>query len=382
MKNVLKLSLILAAVMIIMPLLVLALKKEPDKHDSQLNPDKPTTQTLFEDTGTPGVFAESVAENTAVSEPVFRAPAYIRILDAGSGRVVSVPMRDYVIGAVMAEVPADFPEEALKAQAAAISSYAIRQAVKGAEREEAAVISGAETLLDYDISNAAGEFIAYFNETQGRAFYADGYENAYANIAAAVDAVLDYAVVYDSEPIIAAYFSCSSGITESAANVWGAEVPYLVPADSHYDEFAPVYRDSKTFTAEEVKARIETETGIVLGDNPAEWFTITEISPSGTVLRVETNGKNAENSETPADSGVLTGREIREALNLKSAAFEIDYDGAFTFVSRGYGHGVGMSQYGAKALAEEGFTWEEIINHYYMGVEIVKVVFTEKYTEF
>jgi stage II sporulation protein D len=353
MKNVLKLSLLLAAVMIIIPLLVLVLRGDRDEAD------KPQAQTVFEDTKTPIVFTEPSIENIAVSAPVFRAPAYIRIFDAGSGEVVTVPMRDYVIGAVMAEVPASFPAEALKAQAAAILSYAIRQAVKGAE-----------TVSDYDISNAAGEFIAYFNETQGRAFYNDGYENAYETIAAAVDAVFDCAVVYNSEPIIAAYCSCSPGRTESAANVWGADVPYLVPVESHFDKDAPVYNDSKTFTADEVKARIETETGVILGDDPEKWFTISEVSSSGINLNVIVG------------DGALTGREIRETLNLKSAAFDIEYDGEFTFTTRGYGHGVGLSQYGAKALADEGFTWEEIIRHYYTGVEIVNVVYTEKYTEF
>jgi stage II sporulation protein D len=362
MKNVLKLAFILAAVMIMLPLLLLVLNfqqtedkpgdfSDPRNYPGVMADNLPggTTDNLPDGTADNLPGGKSDTSPGIMAEAAFYAPDVLRIKDEGSGEIVTVPMRDYVIGAVMAEVPATFPPEALKAQAAAIASFALRQAVKG-EGEA------------YDVSNAVGEYIAYFNQTQGRAFYADGFDAAYKTITAAVDEVMGYAVVYDSEPIIAAYCSCSPGTTESAANVWGTDVPYLVPVDSAFDKDAPVFNDEKTFTALEIKARLETETGVTLTGDPLVWFKILDISPSGTILNMTVGGEP------------LTGRQFREALNLKSAAFSILYENeTFTIHTSGYGHGVGMSQYGAKALAEKGYDWQAIIKHYYKGVEIVRV---------
>jgi stage II sporulation protein D len=368
MKKFIKLMLVLSGVMVIIPLFVLFLPREAD-----------SVSVLQTET----VLLNRTADGD-LPEVYYITPDTIRILDEGSGAVTAVPMTEYVIGAVMAEMPADFPEEALKAQAAAVRTYAIRAAVKargwdnvsdnntenytnsninGNTDSNAADMSEGKTDSAYDISNASGEFIPYWNETQGRAFYAGGYDRAYERIAAAVRAVSDYALVYEGEPIAAAYHSASSGRTESAENVWGNALPYLQSVKSPGDIDAPVYQDVVTFTEKELRARLETEVNAVFDNSgdAATWLAAESRSESGTVLKLR------------AGDTVITGQEFRRIFGLRSAAFYISVkDGVFTIVTRGYGHGAGMSQYGAKAMAEEGSTWEEIVKHYYTGIEIVK----------
>jgi stage II sporulation protein D len=328
-KNLLKLALFLFAAAAIIPAAIFFFPKEDETVEipAQLTP---------------------VADET---EPLYLAPNTIRIKDSINNTISAVKMKDYVIGAVMAEMPASFPAEALKAQAAAIHTYAIREAVKNAE-------------ADFDVTNDSGTYIPYWNETQGRHFYTDGYDEAYKKIEAAVDIVFDKALVYQEEPIAAAFCSMSSGKTESAANIWGADLPYLQPVASPGDTAAPDFESSAVFTLREMKARIETETGATLGDNPADWFYSELYSPSGTLLEVTAGDTN------------LTGVQLREILNLRSANITIEYDNLtaeFILRVKGYGHGVGLSQYGAKAMAEDGKTWDEIVRHYYSNIEIVRL---------
>jgi stage II sporulation protein D len=334
MKNFLKLILILSGVMVIIPLFVLFL------------PGKPETESTAELTAAQYILATQTGiEN--IQQVVYIAPGTIRILDEGSGEVVTVPLNDYVIGAVMAEMPASFPEEALKAQAAAVRTYAIRAVVK-AEGDT------------YDISNASGEFIPYWNEAQGRAFYTDGYEEALERISAAVEAVSDTAIVYNNEPIAALYHSTSPGRTESANNVWGGTLPYLQSVTSPGDELSPFYKETVIVTEKELKARLSTEANAVFTGDPDNWIEIKTRSEADTVLSLRAGDK------------LITGQEFREIFGLKSAAFYVSISaGNFYIVTNGYGHGAGLSQYGAKAMAEDGKTWQEIVLHYYSNVEIV-----------
>jgi stage II sporulation protein D len=286
--------------------------------------------------------AVTTAKETIITENIYTVPENIRIKDGDE--IYTMPIRDYVIGAVMAEMPAAFHPEALKAQAAAIYSFAIRQTVIGAD----------ET---FDVSSDSATYIRYFTEAKGRAFYTDGYNAAYEKIAAAVDSVLGYVIVFEDEPIAAAYFSCSPGRTERASNVWISDLPYLQPVSSDGDVNAPVYQETKIFTAAEIAARLKTEADI---DFDGE-IKILKRSDSKTVLEVNIGGR------------VIDGQTFRKILNLKSGAFYIDEDnGKYRITTLGYGHFVGMSQYGAQYMAEKGISWREIIEHYYTGVTIAK----------
>ncbi len=290
----------------------------------------------------------------AVSAPVSEKDGdKLKVLDFTSGQVIELPLRDYVIGAVLAEMPAAYGEEALKAQAVAARTYAVRQ-------REKQRLSPDPELLGADISNDSSKYQAYFTPEQAKAFYGEGYDAYYKKAADAVDATGNDVLVYEGEPIVAAFHSTSGGKTESAEVVWGSPVDYLVPVDSESDEKSPTYLDEKTFTEAEVKARLEAALrDAELGDDPSEWIKINEKSASGTV------------TEMTAGGAKLTGTEFRKIFSLRSANFTVSYeDGLFTVTTRGSGHGVGMSQYGANAMAEAGSDYKEILLHYYKGAEI------------
>jgi stage II sporulation protein D len=278
-----------------------------------------------------------------------------KVLDITTDEVFEISVRDYMIGAVAAEMPSSFQEEALKAQAVAAHTYAERRRVLFGESEE---LKGAY------FSNDSTKFQAFWTESQMKAYFGDDYESKYGRIAKCVDDVLDVLLMSEGEPIIAAFHSMSSGMTESAANVWGGNVSYLIPVESTADKTAPKYQQDYTFSIGELKTIFENyDSEISLPDNPEkieDWFDITQKSASNTIVKIKVGGKE------------LKGSDIRTLLKLRSSAFDIYLtDGVFTITTYGYGHGVGMSQYGANALALDGKTYTEILQHYYPGAELV-----------
>lgn len=297
---------------------------------------------------------ENTPEETVIkSETVPPKEDVFLVLDTESGEVISVSARDYVIGAVCAEMPASFHEEALKAQAVAAHTYAVRQ-------REKELLSPTKELNGAYFSNDPAHYQAYFTKEQAKSFYGDKYEEYYDKIAAAADEVLNEIIVYENEPIIAAFHSMSGGVTESADVVWGASVDYLVPVESHSDTKVYAFEEGYVFTPAEIKARVSTLYDIDFNGNKSQWFNVCDRSPSGTVTSMS------------AGDGYLTGAEFREALSLRSANFTVSFDGEnFIIVTKGYGHGVGLSQYGADAMARDGKTYREILSHYYPGTQII-----------
>lgn len=303
----------------------------------------------------------SEAEETAFASEPSEPPAdtektdTLKVLDFTSGQVMELSLRDYVIGAVLAEMPASYHEEALKAQAVAARTYAVRQ-------REKQLLSPDPELMGADISNDSTKYQAYFTPEQAKAFYGSGYEVYLEKASAAVDATGSDVLVYKGEPIVAAFHSTSGGRTESAEVVWGSPVEYLVPVDSSEDEKSPSYLEENTFTEAELKARLETsleETD--LSGDPADWLKIEERSASGTVTKMTAGGAE------------LSGAEFRRILSLRSANFTVEHSekgGTFSVTTKGSGHGVGMSQYGANAMANSGKDYKEILLHYYGGAEI------------
>lgn len=276
-----------------------------------------------------------------------------RVLDVSTGNVISVPSEEYVIGAVCAEMPATFEVEALKAQAVAAHTYAERQRLKEIENPT-------PELCGADFSNDTSKYQGYFTKSQANHYFGENFDMNYKKISDAVKEVSNYIITYKDEPIISAFHSMSPGKTESAENAWGASVEYLVPVDSSSDTSAPKYfeevRYGKELLAEKLKAAFS---GVVLSEDFTKWIVVGGVSESGTVLTASVGDKN------------VTGAEIRTALSLRSSCFEIKYEGEEIIITtKGYGHGVGMSQYGANAMAQEGKTWQEILQHYYPGCEV------------
>ena len=304
----------------------------------------------------------STATTTLSADSDDAAPlcASYQMLDITSGKVEEISVRDYLIGAVCAEMPATFSSEALKAQAVAAHTYAERQHLLEQESPTA-------DLCGADFSNDSSLYLAYFTENQAKQYYGDSFETYYTKICDAVDAVLPYILEYDGAPIIAAFCSMSAGMTESAEIVWGSSVDYLVSVESAADTEAPRYLETESFSIEDFKTAIteasEDPDALTWDDDPENWILLGDCSAAGTVLEATVAGQR------------LTGQALRKILTLRSAAFTVEYDAAqetFIFTTKGYGHGVGMSQYGANAMANEGADWKEILEHYYPGAVIVR----------
>lgn len=294
----------------------------------------------------------SEASGTEPIQPTASLEDY-RVLDITTGSVEAVSVRDYVIGAVCAEMPATFEPEALKAQAVAAHTYAERQRRSEAQ-SPTAELSGA------DFSNDSRHYQAFYTLDQIKGFYGDSFDVYYPKVEAAVDAVLEEILCYQDAPIIAAFHSLSTGVTEDAAQVWGSAVPYLVPVDSPADCEAPKYREEVTLTADVVKEKLLTAVPeLKLSDQPGDWFGEAKRTDSGTVCTMQVGDQS------------LGGQTLRGAFGLRSAAFTLSLEGdSFTFVTKGYGHCVGMSQYGANAMAAEGSSYADILAHYYPGTEL------------
>ena len=279
-----------------------------------------------------------------------------RVLDVPTGEVFEVPVREYVIGAVCAEMPATFEEEAIKAQAVVAHTYAERQKCRELEKPT-------PELCGAYFSNDTSKYQGYFTESQAKQYYGDNFSENYRKISRAVDEVIDCIITYNEEPIISAFHSMSSGRTESAENAWGTSVDYLVPVDSSSDRSAPKYEDTVTYEKDVLKYKLETAfPSVNLSENIEDWVTVNSVSDSGTVLTAM------------AGDLKVSGNDIRSALSLRSACFTVAYaDGKAVFTTHGFGHGVGMSQYGANSMAEQGKSWKEIIEHYYPSCTVCNV---------
>jgi stage II sporulation protein D len=161
---------------------------------------------------------------------------------------------------------------------------------------------------------------------------------------------------YGGELIDATYFSCSGGVTEDAVAVWGRDVPYLQSVQSPGEESAPRFRDSISFSAAEFAEKL----GLSAKGDPSGWFGAVTRTEGGGVETMTIRGKS------------FTGTQLRSKLGLRSTAFEVAVSGrTITVTTRGFGHRVGMSQYGAQAMAKAGSTCDEILAHYYTGAELV-----------
>ncbi|MDE7094838.1 MAG: stage II sporulation protein D, partial [Oscillospiraceae bacterium] len=268
------------------------------------------------------------------------------VLDITSNEILEVPVRDYIIGAVGAEMPVSFETEALKAQAVAAHTYAERQVILAENRSD---LNGA------DFSNDPNQYQAFYTKQQLQELYGENFNTYYEKLCNIVDAVLPEILFYDNEPIIAAFHAMSSGKTESAQNVWGSEVAYLQSVDSSSDISAPKYQQEISYSPEQVQELLTSaHTGLVLGTDTEHWFGEPTYSDAGTVLQI------------PVGTSIFTGQELRNIFSLRSASFEITYqDKNFIFTTKGYGHGVGLSQYGANAMASQGFDYREILAYYY-----------------
>lgn len=270
------------------------------------------------------------------------------VYDIHTDTVISVPVRDYLIGAVAAEMPASYESEALKAQVVASHTYAERICMQNHAADD-------ETLHGADFSNDSTQYQAYLTEAELKALWGSDFARNYAKITDAVDAVGDLVLYYEDVPIVAAFHAVSAGQTSAAEDVWGTALPYLVQVHSPYDKNSPQYEAVTEVSANALRTVLETHIpGISLSDDASKWLTE---SGDQIVICAE----------------IVSAEQLREMLLLPSACFRWTYDAdhaAFVFTSFGCGHNVGMSQFGANEMAKNGSTYDEILAHYYPGTTL------------
>ena len=275
----------------------------------------------------------------------------LRVLQK-DGQVTEMTMADYLWRVVAAEMPASFEPQALRAQAVCARTYSCWKMAAGSHEED-----GADICADSSCCQA------YIEPAEAAERWEQNGETYTAKIAQAVADTDGLILTYDGEPIQAAFFSSSTAATEDAAAVWGNSLPYLVSVASPEGDEVPNYHSTVVLTAEELAGMAKAAYADAdLSGDPSGWIGGITYTASGRVAELRVGGVT------------LSGGAARALFGLRSACFRVEEsEGVFTFSVVGYGHGVGMSQYGANAMAREGSSWQEIVTHYYTGVDIQPV---------
>lgn len=291
-------------------------------------------------------------ENAQKSDSDTPEENVITVFLSDTKKNLTVSEFEYVCGSVAAEMPLMYHEEALKAQAIACYTNSLR--LKNSKNKSA--INGA------DISDNPATHQGYLTREERKEKWGDDYQKYESKLETIVKAVESEYLTYNGEYCLCAFSAICTGTTESAENVWGEKIPYLVSIKSSGDTLSPQYSSTNTFTKSQFIS-IMKDLGVSINSkaNLEETIGKSKISKAGTVLKIEINKKN------------LTGEQIRSAFSLRSSAFKITAtENEVTFKVSGYGHGVGMSQYGADYMARQGSTYDEILKHYYKGSEITE----------
>ncbi|MEG1304936.1 MAG: stage II sporulation protein D, partial [Oscillospiraceae bacterium] len=279
----------------------------------------------------------------------------IIVFDEANGKILTLTEREYVLGATLCEMPASYEPEALKAQAVACHTYALF--VKKMRQS-----SPDPNLKSAYFTVNSSMLEGYMSIDRAKSYFKDSFSEYYSKVSAAVDEVLAQVLTYDGELISSCYHAISGGRTEASENVFAAPRPYLVSVDSKQDMTAPSFEskvEMEAFVLEDKMKCFDAE--FKATQPPSDWFGEKKLSDAKTVLTINICGRQYK------------GTQVREALNLRSAAFDVKYENEkFIFTVRGFGHGVGMSQYGANELAKKGWSYKEILAQYYKGTALSK----------
>lgn len=274
-------------------------------------------------------------------------------------RIAEMDLEEYLAGVIAAEMPAEFHIEALKAQAVAARTFAVKNMVAfgGAGYAEK---PGADITTD-------------FRQPQGQAWLSEekmkirwgaaGFQKYWPKIKQAVEETRPFIVVFQGKPINAVYHSTSGEKTASAKEVWGYDFPYLRSVVCQWDKQSPRYLDVKPYSLAELDKRLGTDAKTMAASTGGQVAQILDKTESGRVDKVRIGNT------------VFDGKQVREKLGLRSNLFSIrQSEAGLEFITTGYGHGVGLCQYGANGMAKEGKTYKDILTYYYQGVSIEKAV--------
>lgn len=266
--------------------------------------------------------------NSSVSEITFYR---------SNGGVINLNMTDYLIGVVSSEMPASFNLEALKAQSVLARTYALKAKQTGKKLTDTV---STQSYIDIDqMKNKWGNsFNTYYNKIKNAVENTNG----------------EY-LSYNENYIEALYHSTNNGKTESSLDVFGNYYPYLVSVSSEYDKNASSYLRTISMPLDTISNKL----GLSLNNDSV--ISIISYTDGGNIKEININGNN------------FSGKKVRELLGLRSADFDISIsDNNANITTRGYGHGVGMSQYGANGMANAGYSYKDILSHYYPGTTLTK----------
>lgn len=239
-------------------------------------------------------------------------------------------------------MPISFEVEALKAQAVAARSYVLKKIEQNYQKE-------------YDVVDTVMNQV-YLDDETLKNKWRDTYNEKIEKVKKVVLDTKGEYLTYDGKVIEAFFFSTSTGYTENCEEVFIEALPYLRSVESHYDEISPVYEVQNIFTLNEFYQKLNLDYSENINLN------ILKTTSTGRIKNIQINGVD------------FTGSEVATKLQIRSNYFEIKQNGNEVIINtKGYGHGVGMSQYGANGMAKEGYTYDEILKHYYTDVEISKI---------
>ena len=304
---------------------------------------KVTPTPTAKPTATPKPTPTPTAKPTATPKPTPTPQPEYTLTVTMNGRVVTGPANEILAQIVSKEMTSSWNAEALKAQAVATHTYLRYQYASGVS---APAVAGRET--------------------------------PYSSVAAAVNEVADKIMTINGRAVYTPYFASSAGRTNASSEVWGGHYSHLVSVESKYDHLANGYKGTVKISLEDMEEILD-DIGIKAEGDPEDWFEIVNYTSGGYVNEMKICGKTKY--ESSGSKKTITGRRMREDIlsgkGLRSAAFDIEYDAEkerFVFTTYGYGHGAGMSQWGAQLYAQnEGWSYKQILKHYYTGVSIESV---------
>ena len=273
---------------------------------------------------------------------------YIELYDVNTQRTLKLDTEEYILGVVCAEMPAEFNEEALKAQAVAARTYTLYN-INNKEHEKGDICS------DY----AHCQAYASFDELKNK--WGKNYDKYLKKVKNCVDDTKGLYISFNGEAINAVFHACSNGQTENASDVWGKDVAYLKSVESPGDLLKNNYINESLFDKATLIQLLENQENIKLDYTKA---------PVGNIIHTE--GVNVKSIDIYGVT--FKGTDLRKLLTLNSSAFDISFENdVFTFKVYGNGHGVGMSQYGANAMGKDGKDFKEILGHYYPDTSILSI---------
>jgi stage II sporulation protein D len=283
-----------------------------------------------------------VANEVKANESTANESQVIAVYLAKEQLTISVPIEEYVIGVVAAEMPAHFELEALKAQAIAARTYLVHKL----------------RIQNKVVTNTVNDQVYISKEQMKEKWGIFTYRQNLKKISRAVNETRGIIATYQGQPIDAMFFSTSNGYTEDSENYWQGKLPYLRSVASPWDqELSPKYHQQRTFSIHQFYEAL----GMKQNRNDPRVM-IVQRYPSGRVMAASVDGQN------------FTGRQIRELLELQSSDFNWKVDKNKVYIiTKGYGHGVGMSQWGAQGLAQMGKKATEILRYYYRGINLESI---------